>query len=166
MSNILLSIIAGGLAGVASCVVLLRFGLVPTAPSGAHTAAGKLATPPTSPVPSSPLIPASDPAPAPDTLSAVLSTLDKRLSPLAEKVSHPRELLDMPEFQAVVTAFRRPDASMTLLGQYALGANWPLACAAFIVLAERPERQSLCDPVLRHLANARPYVLMYAFRFL
>lgn len=72
----------------------------------------------------------------------------------------------MPEFQAVVEAFRRPDATMALLGQYALGASWPLACAAFLVLAERPERQSLCDSVLQHLPNTRPYVLMYTFRFL
>ncbi len=66
----------------------------------------------------------------------------------------------------MVALFRQPDATMALLGEYALGANWPLACAAFVVLAERPERQSMCDAVVRHLPHTRPYVLFYTLRFL
>ena len=114
----------------------------------------------------SPPQPVVEEQPEPEPIAAQLSSLVKTLSPLAEEVGHPRELLDMPEFQAVVAVLRRPDASLPLIAQHALGANWPLACAAFVVLAERPDRQSLCDQVVRHLANARPYVLLYALRYL
>ncbi|HVJ55720.1 MAG TPA: AAA family ATPase [Aliidongia sp.] len=165
MSNILWSILAGGMAGLAACLALLRFNLVPATRS-AGIGAGSLEPDvlPETPVPSE--APTAGAAPAPDMIAAILPPLGKVLAPLAEEVGHPRQLLDMPEFNAVLAAFRRPDATLPLLGQYALGANWPLACAAFLVLAERPERQSLCDPVLRHLATMRPYVLMYALRFL
>jgi ATP-dependent Clp protease ATP-binding subunit ClpC len=168
MSDILWSMIAGALAGIASCIALLRFNFVQashTTGTRKATAAPETTAASTPPPPQSPT-PLAGSAPVPDTIAAILPQLAKTLSPLAEEVSHPRELLDMPEFQAVVEAFRRPDATMALLGQYALGANWPLACAAFMVLAERPERQSLCDSVLQHLPNTRPYVLMYTFRFL
>jgi ATP-dependent Clp protease ATP-binding subunit ClpC len=177
MSNILWSMVAGALAGLASCIALLRFNFVNASrTTGTHkaTAAPEAtapstppeATPPSTPPPPQSPAPHAGSAPVPDTIAAILPPLAKTLSPLAEEVSHPRELLDMPEFQAVVEAFRRPDATMALLSQYALGANWPLACAAFLVLAERSERQSLCDSVLQHLPNTRPYVLMYTFGFL
>ncbi|GGF24692.1 hypothetical protein GCM10011611_33430 [Aliidongia dinghuensis] len=166
MSNILASIVAGALAGVASCLILLRLKLG----SPSRFEIGDTAAPAPEPPPQPPVISAqidtADPPPAPAPLAIALPALSRTLSPLAEEVGHPRELLDMPEFQAVVAAFRRPDATVALLSQHALGANWPLACAAFLALAERPERQSLADPVVRHLPAARPYVLMYAFQFL
>lgn len=169
MSDFLLSVVAGALAGVASCLVLLRFNLVPAPRS---TAAPKTGPKPLAPsaasvADASPVLGATAvDAAAPDHLTAILPALNKTLSPLAEEIDHPRVLPDMPEFQAVVAAFRRPDASFALLSQYALGSNWPFACAAFIVLAERPERQSLRGPVLHNLENLRPFVLMFAFRFL
>jgi ATP-dependent Clp protease ATP-binding subunit ClpC len=72
----------------------------------------------------------------------------------------------MPEFQAVLAQFRRPEATMALLTQHAFGLNWPLACAAFTVLAGRPERDVLGEPVIQHLTNLRPYVILYALEFL
>ncbi len=108
----------------------------------------------------------ADTPPVPDHIAAVLAPLTKALTPLAEDVGHPRELPDMPEFQAVVAAFHRPDATLALLSEYATGSNWPLACAALTVLAEHPDRQDLRDPIMRRLGNSRPFVLPYTFDFL
>lgn len=167
MSDILLSIVAGALAGIAACVFLLRYNLVPVARStGVADSASQ--EPPAAAEPATPPSPAASPTAtqSPETLATALSTIGKTLSPLAEEISHPGLLPDMPEFQAAVTAFRRPEATLELLRQYAFGDNWPLACAAFVVLAERPDRQSLGDAVLRHLPNTRPYTILYALRFL
>jgi ATP-dependent Clp protease ATP-binding subunit ClpC len=167
MADILLSLVAGALAGTAASLILVRFNLIRTkdlTDTPVAVPAPEIAPEPADPEPK-PAPVAEDP-PTPDTIAGVLAMLGKTLSPLAEEVGHPRELLDMAEFEAVLAAFRRPDATMALLSQHALGANWPLACAAFVVLADAPERQSLCDAVMRYLPASRPYVLMYAFRFL
>ncbi|HJQ56762.1 MAG TPA: AAA family ATPase [Vineibacter sp.] len=148
MSGNWLSVIAAAVAGFVACLALVKFNLLP----GMRAAAPDVGASP-GPTPS-------------DKIADILPPLSRTLSPLAEEVSHPRELLDMSEFRAVVTALRRPDATLLLLKQYALGGNWPMACAAFTVLAEHPERQSLRDAVLKHLDDIRPYVLTYALQFL
>ena len=165
--NIAWSIVAGALAGLVSALVVLQANL---------RQASRRTSPPPAPVveptpiqePPPPEAPVFPVVPIPDAtgLTAVLLPLGRTLSPLAEEVSHPAQLPNMPEFQAVVTAFHHPEATLALLGDYALGDDWPLACAALTVLAERPERQALCEPVLRHLPSTRPYVVLYAFRFL
>ena len=169
MSDILLSIVIGALAGIGYYLVADRFNLLPST-RRADEPAGD--TPyeeiEAKPLPENPAPPVAPLAALPDAtdLATRLLPLGRTLSPLAEEVSHPGLLPSMPEFQAVVDAFRHPEATTTLLGDYALGDDWPMACAALTVLAERPERQPLRDPVLRHLPNTRPYVLLYAFRFL
>ena len=169
MSDLVPNIVAGALAGAAAGFAVLRgwAGL-----TGHHVlpAAGPVAVPPVpapepEPVPVPEVITTDDPA-APDPLAKLLPSLSRALSPLAEDLDHPGELLDFPEFQAVVAAFRRPDATLALLAQYALGGNWPLACAALIVLADHPDRQNLRDRVLGRVEGIRPFVLLFALRFL
>lgn len=99
-------------------------------------------------------------------LSASLQAISGALTPLAEEVTHPAQLANMPEFQVAVTAFRRPEVTLEGLTDYVLGGNWPLACAALVVLCERPDRQRARDAVLQHLPNTRPFVILYALRFL
>jgi hypothetical protein len=148
MSGSLFTVVLAAIGGFAACLILVRFKILPGAAPAAPT--------PADPAP---------PAPS-GKIADILPALSRALSPLAEEVSHPRELRNMSEFQAVVAAFRRPDATLEVLKQYATGGNWPLACAAFTVLAEHPQRQSLRDAVLRHLEDIRPYVVMYALQFL
>ena len=182
MFNFLVSIISGAVAGImagitagtAASLVLLRFNrreipkdAAAAAPPPQETSGESAAAPAAPPTQDAPTADAAVPAAAArDVITVVLQSLNKTLSPLAEDIGHPHELPDMPEFQAVVAAFRRPDATFALLSQYALGQNWPFACAAFVVLSEHPERQTLCDQVVQRLASTRPYVLMYALRFL
>lgn len=172
MSDILLSIIIGAMAGIGYYLILSQPKPAPPArqasDSPGDTSVVEIEAKPLPedpPPPVQPVAPVSTVADA-TALTAQLLPLGRTLSPLAEEVSHPGLLPNMPEFQAVVAAFRRPEATVGLLGDYALGDDWPMACAAFTVLAERPERQPWCDPVIRHLPSTRPYVLLYAFRFL
>jgi ATP-dependent Clp protease ATP-binding subunit ClpC len=157
MSDFLGGFVIGALAAVGVCFVALR---------SRNPSPAKTIPPVVAPAPDESPASAVEIIETPDDIATILTELSATLSPLAEQVDHPRALPAMPAFQAVVTAFRRPDATFALLSQYALGGNWPMACAAFLVLAERPERQALCEPALRHLENTRPYVLMYAFQFL
>src|ERR1700722_6071417 len=156
MSDFLSGITLGALGGIVFYRIAIRFSLSRKAKKAA-------------PAPAVVEIVASDaatPLDEPEDVETVLRRLSKGLSPLAGQIDHPRELPAMPELQVVVAALRRSDATFALLSQYALGLNWPLACAAFIVAAERPERHFLCEPTLRQLESTRPYVLMYAFKFL
>ncbi len=158
MSLPLFMFLCGTVFGALACLLQLRLD-VPTKTIAAEPVTS--ADPPAAGPPPE----CAKPEPEP-TLATLLPPLSKVLFPLAEAIDHPSELPDMEEFQAVVAAFRRPDATLAVLTQHAFASNWPLACAAFIVLADHPERQSLCDRVLRHLDGLRPYVLMYALQFL
>lgn len=101
-----------------------------------------------------------------EPLAAVLRRLGSALEPRAEKSAHPREMIDWPEFEAVVDAFRRPDVSLATLRRYACGANWPLSCAAFAALSFHPERSALAAGILPQLGNVRPWTLFFALRYL
>ena len=98
MSSFLFSAIAGAVAGVAACWVMVRFNLLPAA----RPAVPAVSAPPEP----EPALPPTGTA-TPDTIAAVLAPLTKALSPAAEEINHPRELPGMSEFQAVVTALRR-----------------------------------------------------------
>lgn len=169
MNTILWGSIAGGLAGIVSSLILARFHILPRA-RAAESAEPKSGAP--LQAPSDPDLlseqaqTVSSEAISAPNIASEISSLSAVLAPLAEEIGHPRELLDMPQFQAVLAALRRPDATLALLRGHAFGTNWPLASAAFVVLAEHQDRQSLCEAVLRHLPHTRPYVLMYALRFL
>jgi len=118
----------------------------------------------------SPPTPEPTPEPVPDaepeTLAAKLQRLSDKLGPLAEKSAHPRELAEWPEFLAVVEAFSGPDVSVAFLHQYACGANWPLACAAFAALCRHPQRNSVWPSILAQLGNIRPWTLHFALKYI
>ena len=153
MPLFLIGVVVGALAGFVLSRLLRgsrlspapRSGDAPTTGSGADigSAAEPLPAPPPAPPPPPP-VPADD-------IAVILPPLAKTLLPLADELGHPRGLPGMQEFQAVVSVLRRPDVSLTLLREHALGADWPLACAAFTALAQHPERQSLSEAVMRHL---------------
>src|SRR5579863_862081 len=159
MSDFLSGIILGALGGIVFYRIVVRLNL--SRPSK------KTAAPAPAPEPAPEIVAAeaATPVDEPDDIETVVRQLGKTLSPLAEQIDHPRELPGMPEFKAVLAAFRRPDMTFALLAEYALGANWPLACAAYIVAAERSDGQLLCESTLGHLDSIRPYVLMYALQY-
>lgn len=167
MSDFLFSVIAGAVAGAASGFAVQRLRPTASVPP----------TPAPSPVVAEPLEAAAPPRqvvqqiepmaePPQENVQATIARLAKTLAPQAEEVNDPKELVDIPDFQAVLAVFRRPDVSLELLKAHALGANWPLACAAFTVLRDHPARHSLGETVLRHLPHVRPFVLPSALHLL
>jgi ATP-dependent Clp protease ATP-binding subunit ClpC len=101
----------------------------------------------------------------PESIEAVLRSVAQALSSPAEDIGHPRELPDLPEFRAAVEALSRPEAS-ALRADYALGSHWSMACAAYACLSSQPDRQRLRDRTLASLPEVRPYVVLYALRYL
>jgi ATP-dependent Clp protease ATP-binding subunit ClpC len=101
-----------------------------------------------------------------EAFSVAVARIGKALAPLGEDASHPNQLAETAEFREAVATFSRPDASTAAVRDYALGDNWPLACAAYTALATRPDRQSLVDAVLRRLPGGGIYVLTFALRFI
>ncbi|HLY56545.1 MAG TPA: AAA family ATPase [Stellaceae bacterium] len=157
-----MSIVAGAAGGVTAAFGFMRWHM-----SRVTTAApAEMPEPRSSPGNEETVEPPTEGVRSPEAIATILPPLAKELSPLAEDVGHPAELVDMPEFQAVLAALKRADVTIDLLRQHALGANWPVACAAFLALAEHPQRQSVEGLVVNHLPNLRPYVLMYTFRYL
>ncbi|MDR6293713.1 ATP-dependent Clp protease ATP-binding subunit ClpC [Inquilinus ginsengisoli] len=158
MSDLLLyALLAGAVGGILSSLVMR---LKPEASRTSHApepVPGPEATDPADAV--------AAPGPA-TTAAAILQQLSQGLADKGEEIRNPGELLGIPEFQVALDAMRRPDADFDLLHHHALGPNWPLACAAFTVLQDHPDRQSLAEAVLRHVPHTRPFVLPDALRFL
>ena len=69
-------------------------------------------------------------AAAATSLSTRLHSLEAVFSPLASNLAHPRELEDQSQFAEAVRLLQDPGVPLDTVMQYALGANWPLACAA------------------------------------
>lgn len=153
MSDALLLTVIGLIAALAVAAALLR----------GRLQARRVATPPAAAVPESPT---NDPAGEEQaSLPATLAPIGKSLSAIEDNVSHPDQLSEFAEFKAATAALRRPDATLDLICQYALGDNWPMACAAFVVLAERPDRQAALDRILPVLPRLWPYPITFALRY-
>ena len=90
--------------------------------------------------PASPLLP-SHPrreAAAGEPLSARLQEFENVFSPTTHSAAHPRELSEQPQFLEAVALLKAPGVPLDTVLQYALGANWALACAALAALKQRP----------------------------
>ena len=99
--------------------------------------------------------------------SVQLQDLAARLEGKAEQTTHPRELIDAPDFQRAVELLADPARSDTdLVRHYALGRLWLLASAAYEALARREDRQALAAATLLQLRTFPPGTLHYVLRYL
>lgn len=104
-------------------------------------------------------------APA-ETSRQTLYRLAGGIENFVERSAHPRELYDQEDFLAAAAILSGKDVPFDLLRQYVTGASWPLACVALHVLAQRAERDSLCQAVVAQLKNMRPWTIYFALRYL
>ena len=74
-----------------------------------------------------------------ETLSARLYRLDAAFAPTTHTAAHPRDLAENKDFLEAVDLLKADGVSLDTVLQYALGANWGLACAALAALKERPD---------------------------
>ena len=100
------------------------------------------------------------------SLSARLHALEAVFSPLASNLAHPRELEDQQQFAEAVKLLEDPDVPLDTVMQYALGANWPLACAGLAALKRRADRSERADEVVAHFEKLYPWPIYFALDYL
>ncbi len=120
--------------------------------------------------------PAAAPAPAqsePQAGAAAAASLSTRLheleavyAPLASNYAHPRELEDQPQFAEAAKLLADPAVPLDTVMQYALGANWPLACAGLAALARRVDRDERVEEIVPHFEKLYPWPIYFALECL
>jgi len=100
------------------------------------------------------------------SLSARLHGLEAVYAPLAANLAHPRELEDQPQFAEAVTLLADQAVPVETVLQYALGANWPLACAALAALTRRADRSERSGDVVAHFEKLYPWPIHFALEYL
>ena len=105
-------------------------------------------------------------AAAATSLSTRLHALEAVFSPLASNLAHPRELEDQPQFAEAVRLLEDPAVPLDTVMQYALGANWPLACAGLAALRRRADRSERSDQVVAHFEKLYPWPIYFALAYL
>lgn len=105
----------------------------------------------------------SEPA---DTLGAKLYRLSSPLETFGDSTAHPKQLSEKAEFQQASSLMLSADVPVETVTQYALGANWTLACAALDALRKRPDRDEPALQVMNQIARLRPWPLHYALEYL
>jgi len=100
------------------------------------------------------------------SLSARLHGLEAEYAPLASNLAHPRELEDQPQFAEAVGVLQDPAVPIETVMQYALGANWPLACAALAALKRRADRSERSGEVVAHFEKLYPWPIHFALEYL
>lgn len=109
----------------------------------------------------------SEPAPGKiETLGAKLYRLSVPLEIFGDSTAHPGQLADKSEFQEASDLLRSGDVPLDTVTQYALGANWTLACAALDALLHRPDREDASLAVMNQMGRLRPWSLHYALEYL
>jgi ATP-dependent Clp protease ATP-binding subunit ClpC len=103
---------------------------------------------------------------APDeTLSARLYRLDDAFAPAANTAAHPRDLAENRDFLEAVGLLKAESVALETVLQYALGANWGLACAALAALRERPDRREAVDEIVAHFERFLPWPMHFALEY-
>ncbi|HKD57065.1 MAG TPA: hypothetical protein VKD45_06100, partial [Hyphomicrobiaceae bacterium] len=100
------------------------------------------------------------------SLSGRLHSLEAVYAPLASNLAHPRELEDQPQFREAATLLADLEVPLDTVMQYALGANWPLACAALAALTRRADRAERSGEVVAHFEKLYPWPIHFALEYL
>src|SRR5262245_60023275 len=108
---------------------------------------------------------ASDTQDATDDPSARLLSLGTELSIAGDASSHPRDLESNATFRRAVAILKSPDTPLSVVTDFAAGANWVLATVACAALCGRSDRESARDMMTRQVRHLSPWALFYALRY-
>jgi len=100
--------------------------------------------------------PSASSATAASHLTTRLLPLRKAIEEFGELSAHPGEIAERPEFRQATDILADPAVSSVTVIEYALGSNWPIACAAFASIARRSDRSAIIAatvPRLKHLGD-------------
>lgn len=101
-----------------------------------------------------------------ETLSARLHRLESVFAPSAATAAHPRELSEQRTFQEAVALLVADGVPLDTVLQYALGANWGLACAALAALRSRQDGQQAMSQIVAHFDKLYPWPMHFALDYL
>jgi ATP-dependent Clp protease ATP-binding subunit ClpC len=103
------------------------------------------------------VVPAAD-----ESLSARLYRLDSAFAPSTSSAAHPRDLAEHNDFLAAVDLLKAESVPLDTVLQYALGANWGLACAALAALKQRADGGEAVDEIVAHFDKFQPWPMHFA----
>jgi ATP-dependent Clp protease ATP-binding subunit ClpC len=98
-------------------------------------------------------------------LTSRLHELDNIIQPTAGATAHPRELLDVPEFNEAVGLLQESNVPLETVRQYALGDNFVLSCIGLAALSRRPDRADGLDDVTAFFDNLAPWGMHFALQY-
>jgi ATP-dependent Clp protease ATP-binding subunit ClpC len=101
----------------------------------------------------------------PPSLISRLLPLRKAIEEFGELSAHPGEIAERPEFRQAVDILADPSVSAVTVIEYALGSNWPLACAAFAAAPRRADCSTIIAatvPRLKHLGDSPLHFALHA----
>ena len=114
------------------------------------------------------VLPPDDPtliAPEANTLTTRLHMLESAYAPFGASSAHPRELAEHPQFKEAVDLLEDRFVPMSTVLQYALGANWGLACAALAAMPGRFDADESIDEVVAHFDKLAPWAMHFALEY-
>ena len=98
--------------------------------------------------------------------SARFQALGAALSSAGDASSHPRDLGTNPTFREAVAILESSDVPMSLVMDYAMGANWMPATVACAALSGRSDRDAASGQIARHFRHLSPWPMSYALAVL
>jgi len=122
--------------------------------------------PPSTEEPATGELSADDSTEPADSLGSTLFRLSIPLESFSDTAAHPQQLAERAEVQRACAMLLRADVPVETVTQYALGANWTLACAALEALRQRPDREGAAIQVMNQISLLRPWPLHYALEYL
>ena len=126
------------------------------------------------PEPATPTPPGTEvapPAPPPPPAAAIgliarLAPLREALESAVESSAHPGEIADHAELRQAAALLADPQVGLDVVLDYAFGSQRSLACAAFVALAQREDRQTAVGTVLNRLAQVDLQTLYFGLQYL
>ncbi|MGO4684974.1 AAA family ATPase [Hyphomicrobium sp. 2TAF46] len=99
------------------------------------------------------------------SLGTELHTISKTLEPFARDSAHTNELAENADFKSAVALLADPKVPLETVFDYAFGQNWPLSCAAFAALKQRPDALSSASKVLPRFDGLSVWQMTFAFQY-
>jgi ATP-dependent Clp protease ATP-binding subunit ClpC len=99
------------------------------------------------------------------SLAEALQDIERILAPCGSTYTHPRELADHPAFKAAVERLCEYEVGLDTVVDYALGADWALACAALAALAKRNDGKLALDRVMAKFDKLAPWAMHFALAY-
>ena len=101
-----------------------------------------------------------------ESLSDHLLRLENYFRPVAHNASHPREIGENAQFQEAVAVLADANVSLDKVRQYALGANWLLACVGLAALGRRADGSQMMGDILAHFDKLDPSSMYFALEYI